>query len=53
VAAVIVANTADDSPQAVLDGFRAGLVVPLVAAVLGAALTASGLQRRTAPARTA
>jgi hypothetical protein len=37
VAAVIVANTADDSPQAVLDGFRAGLVVPLVAAVLGAA----------------
>jgi MFS family permease len=53
VAAVIVANTADDSPQAVLDGFRAGLVVPLVAAVLGAALTASGLRRRTAPARTA
>jgi MFS family permease len=53
VAAVIVANTADDSPQAVFDGFRAGLVVPLVAAVLGAALTASGLRRRTAPARTA
>jgi MFS family permease len=53
VAAVIVANTADDSPQAVLDGFRAGLVVPLVAAVLGAVLTASGLRRSTAPARTA
>jgi MFS family permease len=53
VAAVIVANTADDSPQAVLDGFRAGLVVPLVAAVLGAVVTASGLRRSTAPARTA
>jgi predicted MFS family arabinose efflux permease len=53
VAAVIVANTADDSPQAVLDGFRAGLVVPLVAAVLGAVLTASGLRRSAAPARTA
>jgi predicted MFS family arabinose efflux permease len=53
VAAVIVANTADDSPQAVLDGFRAGLVVPLVAAVLGVVVTASGLRRSTAPARTA
>jgi len=30
----------------VLAGYRAGLVVPLVAAVLGTLLTASGLRRR-------
>jgi hypothetical protein len=52
VAVVIVANTGDDTPQAALDGFRAGLVVPLVAAVLGAVLTASGLRRSAAPATT-
>jgi MFS family permease len=47
VAAVIVANTADDTPDAVLAGYRAGLVVPLVAAVAGVVLTAPGLRRRT------
>ncbi|WP_407692194.1 MFS transporter [Pseudonocardia xinjiangensis] len=46
VAAVIVGNTAGDSPQAVLDGLRAGLVVPLVGAVIGAVLTMAGLRRR-------
>jgi predicted MFS family arabinose efflux permease len=45
VSAVIVAATADGSPQAVLDGFRAGLVVPLVAAVLGVALMSPALRR--------
>ncbi len=44
VAAVIVANTADGTPEAVLEGFRAGLVVPLVAGVLGVVLTAPGLR---------
>ncbi|MFD8530585.1 MFS transporter [Streptosporangium canum] len=34
------------SPEAGLDGFRAALIVPLVAVVLGAAVTASGLGRR-------
>ena len=49
VAAVIVANTAADSSEAVLEGYRAGLVVPLVAGVLGVVLTAPGLRRaRTA-----
>jgi MFS family permease len=50
VSAVIVASTADDSPQAVLDGLRAGLVVPLAGAVLGVLLTAPGL-RRSGPSR--
>jgi MFS family permease len=45
VTAVVVASTASDSPQAVLDGYRAGLVVPLAAAVLGTVLTATGLRR--------
>jgi MFS family permease len=44
--AVVVAATADASPQAVLAGHRAGLVVPLAAAVLGTALLATGLRRR-------
>ncbi|OLT02990.1 MFS transporter [Pseudonocardia sp. CNS-004] len=51
-AAVVVAATAGDSPQAVLEGYRAGLVVPLAAAVLGTALTATGLtgtRRRRTP----
>jgi MFS family permease len=47
VSAVIVAATADASPEAALAGYRAGLVVPLVAAVLGTVLTATGLRRRT------
>ncbi len=46
VSAVIVAATADGSPQAALEGYRAGLVVPLAAAVLGAVLTATGLRDR-------
>jgi predicted MFS family arabinose efflux permease len=45
--AVIVAATTGDSPPAVLEGYRAGLVVPLVAAVSGAVLVATGLRRRT------
>jgi MFS family permease len=44
--AVLVAATAGDSPQAVLEGYRAGLVVPLAAAVLGTVLLATGLRRR-------
>lgn len=45
-AAVNVAATgAGDSPEALLDGYRAALVVPLVAAVAGAVITASGLLR--------
>ena len=44
--AVLVAATAGDSPQAVLEGYRAGLVVPLAAAVLGTVLMATGLRRR-------
>ncbi|GAA1242715.1 MFS transporter [Pseudonocardia aurantiaca] len=55
VAAVIVANTAAGTPEAVLEGFRAGLVVPLVAGVLGVVLTAPGLRgtRERAPEATA
>jgi MFS family permease len=45
--AVIVAATTGDSLPAVLEGYRAGLVVPLVAAVLGTVLVATGLRRRT------
>jgi hypothetical protein len=45
VAAVIVAATADGTPEAVLDGYRTGLLVPLVAGLLGLALTAPGLRR--------
>jgi MFS family permease len=46
VSAVIVANTGDGSPAAVLESYRAGLVVPVVASVLGVLLTAPGLRRR-------
>jgi MFS family permease len=54
VSAVIVAATADGSPQAVLEGYRAGLVVPLAGAVLGVVLTAAGLRRsRPIPAAAA
>jgi MFS family permease len=48
VTAVIVAATADASPEAVLEGYRAGLLVPLGASALGAVLMATGLRRRTA-----
>ncbi len=51
VTAVAVATTgADGSPQAVLDGYHAALIVPFVAALLGVAITASGLRRRPRPA---
>jgi MFS family permease len=49
--AVIVVATTGDSPQAVLEGYRAGLVVPLVAALLGTVLVATGLRRGTAVPR--
>ncbi len=42
-----VAVTGDGgSPDALLDGYRAALVVPVAATVLGAAITAAGLVRR-------
>jgi MFS family permease/predicted enzyme related to lactoylglutathione lyase len=44
---------ADGSPQALLDGFHAALIVPVIAAAVGAAATAAGLFRRAAPAKTA
>jgi MFS family permease len=44
---------ADGSPQALLNGFHAALIVPVIAAALGAAATAAGLLRRAAPASTA
>lgn len=51
VTAVNDANSgADGSPQALLDGYNAALVVPLIAAVLGTGATALGLVRRAAPA---
>ncbi|MGH2562247.1 MAG: MFS transporter [Thermomicrobiales bacterium] len=51
VAAVNTANTGlDGSPQALMDGFEAALIVPLVAALLGVGVTALGLVRRAAPA---
>jgi MFS family permease len=39
---------AGGSPEAALGGFRAALAVPLIMAVLAAAITASGLRRATA-----
>jgi predicted MFS family arabinose efflux permease len=45
-AAVIVANTGDGAPQAVLDGLRSGLLVPVAGAVVGVLLTAAGLRKR-------
>ncbi|MGX7676911.1 MFS transporter [Plantactinospora sp. DSM 117369] len=47
VAAVNVAATgAGASPAAMLDGYRAALVVPLAAIVVAAVVTASGVRRR-------
>ncbi|MFC4947103.1 MFS transporter [Pseudonocardia sp. GCM10023141] len=47
VTAVVVAATGvDPTPEAQLAGYRAGLTVPLVAAVLGALVLGSGLGRR-------
>ncbi|MGW6918685.1 MFS transporter [Kitasatospora sp. NPDC054939] len=50
--AVNIAATASGAPADLLAGYRAALVVPFVAALLAAAVTAAGL-RRGAPGRTA
>jgi predicted MFS family arabinose efflux permease len=42
--AINVSATGDSSPGELLDGYRAALIVPVVAAALGAAITASGLR---------
>jgi len=44
------ANGAGDSPQALLDGFQAAIVVSVVAAGVGATVTALGARKRLAPA---
>jgi MFS family permease len=50
--AVNVAVTGDDtSPQALLDGYQAALLAPVVGALLGLAVTAFGLVRRGREAR--
>ncbi|MDX2559384.1 MFS transporter [Streptomyces sp. TX20-6-3] len=46
VAAVNIAATDGTSPTALLDGYRAALVVPLVAALAAALVSAFGLRRR-------
>jgi MFS family permease/uncharacterized membrane protein len=53
VAVLGAATGTDGSPQALLDGYRAALIVPLVAAVLGVGATALGVARRfrSAPGR--
>ncbi|QTA32163.1 MFS transporter [Streptomyces sp. CA-256286] len=48
VAAVNIAATEGTSPAALLDGYRAALVVPLAAALIAAAVSAFGLRRRPA-----
>jgi MFS family permease len=48
VTAVKVAATSGDTPQAVLDGFHAALLVPVGAAILGTLIMGSGLRRRRA-----
>ncbi|WP_330242470.1 MFS transporter [Streptomyces sp. NBC_00525] len=53
VTAVSVAATRTDTPAGLLDGYRAGLLVPFAAAVVAAAVSAFGLRSRdggTAPA---
>lgn len=40
----VAAAGADGSPQALLDGYRTALVVPVIATLLAAAITASGLR---------
>ena len=48
VAAVNVVATGDDgSPEALLDGYRTALIVPLVGVSLAALVTAAGLRRRS------
>ncbi|MEU1863424.1 MFS transporter [Streptomyces gardneri] len=46
VAAVNIAATDGTSPAALLDGYRAALVVPLVAALVAAVISAFGLRSR-------
>ncbi|MFJ2093728.1 MFS transporter [Streptomyces sp. NPDC087901] len=46
VTAVSVAATRSGTPAALLDGYRAGLLVPFVAAVVAAAISAFGLRSR-------
>jgi len=50
VAAANIAATDSSSPAALLDGYRAALVVPLVAALVAAFISAFGLRRRSGPA---
>ena len=51
VAAVVNANTGTaGTPQALLDGFKPALVVPVIVGSLGILAMASGLRRRTATA---
>jgi Na+/melibiose symporter-like transporter len=45
--AVNVAATADGSPDALLDGYHAALIVPVAAAALGTLVMAPGLRLRT------
>ena len=50
VTAVNNANAGSDgSPQALLDGFRPAIVVSLIAAAAGVAVTALGSRRRAVP----
>jgi MFS family permease len=54
VASVVVAATGSSGdPEALLDGYRAGLVVPVAGAVLALAVTLPGLRSRPARAREA
>ncbi|TDF89721.1 hypothetical protein [Paenibacillus piri] len=46
----IVATGPDGTPQAMLEGFRTALLIPVAAAALGAAITAIGLRKRNASA---
>lgn len=48
VATVAITATDGTSPAAVLDGYRAALVAPLTAALIAAAVSASGLRTRRA-----
>jgi hypothetical protein len=48
--AVNVVVTGDDpTPAALLDGYRAALVVPLAGVTIGAAITAAGFRRARDP----
>lgn len=51
VTAVNIAATGpDSSPQSLLDGYRAALIVPIAASVLGIVVTSFGLRRRASAA---